>query len=65
MLSIQPIRYKMDTGVRGVGGESNASDETAYVKLGGIPTSIIYATLFTCPCPHDGEHISIQLMYRT
>ena len=31
--SMQPIRYEKDTGVSDVGGESNTSDETAYVKL--------------------------------
>ena len=33
MLSMQTIRYETDTGVRDVGEENNASDETSYVKL--------------------------------
>ena len=63
-MSMQPIQYETDTVVSDVGGEKNTSDETSYVKLGHSHVHYLYHYTFV-PRPHDGEPISIQLMYRT
>ena len=63
MLSMQTIRYETNTGVRDVGEENNTSDETSFCETWAFP---LFTPHFSFALlPHDGEHISIQLMYRT
>ena len=64
MSSMRSIRYEMHVVVSDVGGESNTSDEATYVKLVHSHEQYLCHT-FIALRPHDGEHISIQLMYRT